>query len=273
MQLNFSTLGNVQTAEIVEVFNKSFADYFVKIELNKKSLGDKIRTENIILESSVGVFFENKLVGFILIGIENEVAYNGGTGVLPKFRGNSLTLKMYEFILPKLKNQGISFHQLEVITENFPAIKTYEKIGFQKLRTLACFKGKIDISKKNRKVKIKVLEEIDENLFVSFWNSQPSWQNSISAINRTKNQHKIISAFYENELVGYLIYTENGRIKQFAVSKEFRHLGIGKTLFAKLDQKEIIITNIDKNDSETIYFLQKTGLSIFLEQFEMKILF
>lgn len=270
MQFQISTLKKVKNAEIVEVFNSAFADYFVKIELTEKSLADKILAENLILEKSVGAFIENKLVGFILLGIENGVAYNGGTGVIPKARGNNLTGKMYEFILPKLNAESVYLHQLEVVTENFSAIEIYEKIGFEKLRTLVCFKGKITISKINRDIEIKYLEEIDETLFPQFWSSNPSWQNSISAINRTKYLHKIVGAFYENNLVGYLIYTETGRIKQFAVKKEFRRLGIVQTLFAQLNNQEIIITNVDKNDGETISFLEKIGLNLFLEQFEMK---
>lgn len=267
----FRTLENIKKAELINVFNSAFADYFVKIELNVKTLADKFLAENIALENSVGAFFENKLVGFILIGIESKSSYNAGTGVLPEFRGNHLTEKMYDFILPKLKFQHIANQQLEVITENFSAIKTYEKSGFKKLRTLACFKGKIAISKLNNDVEMKEISEIDEPLFSSFWNSQPSWQNSFSAIKRTKNLHKIVGAFVRKTLVGYLVYTESGRVKQCAVHKDFRNSGIGQTLFAELNQKEIIITNVDKNDSETILFLEKIGLELFLEQFEMKL--
>jgi ribosomal protein S18 acetylase RimI-like enzyme len=269
MQFQISTLENVKFAELTEVFNAAFADYFVKIRLDEKSLADKIQAENTVLSKSVGAFFEEKLVGFILLGIENEIAYNGGTGVLPEFRGHALTKQMYEFILPKLKAEGICRHQLEVITENLPAIKTYEKIGFRTVRTLACFKGKIAAENLNQKIEIKVLNEIDEEVFPTFWNSNPSWQNFLSAVKRTKNLHKIIGAFCENKLVGYLIYTETERVKQFGIDKNFRHSGIGRTLFAKLNNKEIIITNIDKNDSETVSFLEKIGLTVFVEQFEM----
>lgn len=270
MQFQITTLEKVKNAEIAEVFNSAFADYFVKIELTEKNLADKILTENIVLEKSVGAFLDGKLVGFILLGIENKTAYNSGTGVIPNARGNNLTGKMYDFILPKLKAEDVYSQQLEVVTENFSAIKIYEKIGFEKLRTLACFKGKITISKNHQDIEIKDLDEIDETLFSQFWNSKPSWQNSLSAIKRTKHLHKIIGAFYENILVGYLIYTENGRIKQFAVKKDFRHLGIGQTLLAQLNNQEIIITNVDKSDYETMSFLEKIGLKIFLEQFEMK---
>lgn len=269
----FRTLENIKKDELIKVFNSSFADYFVKIKLNPQTLSDKILAENIDLENSVGAFFEDKLVGFILQGIECKNSYNAGTGVLHEFRGNQLTSKMYEFILPKLNSLGIKNQQLEVITQNISAINIYQKTGFEIVRNLVCLGGKVKAEKVNNEVELKPLQKIDEPLLSAFWDSQPSWQNSLSAIQRTINQHKILAAFFQNELVGYLIYSKNGRIKQFTVKKEFRYQGIGQTLFAQLNNLEFIITNIDKNDFETISFLQKIGLSIFLEQFEMKLNF
>ena len=276
-EFQFKTLENVEKAELAKVFNSAFADYFIKIEINEKNLSDKILTENIILEKSVGTFLNGRLVGFILIGIDEfngrKTAYNGGTGVLPEFRGNNLTSRMYQFILPQIIAENIYFQRLEVVTENIPAIKVYQKVGYKKTKTLVCFKGKINISKINNEVELKFLDEVDEKIFSQFWNTQPSWQNSISALKRTKHLNKIAGAFHHSGLVGYIIFTESGRIKQFAVKPDFRHSGIGQTLFAfvksELNNREILIVNVSKEDQITISFLEKMGLDLFLEQFEM----
>jgi ribosomal protein S18 acetylase RimI-like enzyme len=277
MQFQISTLENVKFAELTEVFNSAFADYFIEISLNEQSLAKKICAENIILAKSVGAVFDGNLVGFILIGLENKTAYNGGTGVLPEFRGHALTKQMYEFILPKLKAEGICRHQLEVITENLPAIKTYEKIGFRTVRTLACFKGRIAVSQINKTVEIKSLDGIDAQTAAPFWNSKPSWQNSVSAIKRAENPPEILGAFLGSELVGYLVFTKKGFVKQFAVKKDFRRSRIAQTLFARakndLDDREIVINNLDKSDRETVSFLSQIGLKAFLEQFEMQMVF
>ncbi len=277
MHFHFSNLENVNTAELVEIFNSAFSDYFVKIEFNEKSFLEKIATENILLEKSAGAFAGDKLVGFILIGIDEiegrKTSYNGGTGVVSDFRGNQLTNQMYDLVLTKLKAENIYFQQLEVIKENRAAIRIYEKIGFQTSRTLACFRGHISPSKINKDLELKVLSEINDQLFPQFWNAKPSWQNSLSAIGRTKNRPKIVGAFGQNKLVGYIIYTENGRIKQFAVKKDSRHSGVAQTLFtfirSELKDKEILINNVEKDDRETVSFLEKIGLTLYLEQFEM----
>ncbi len=271
------TLENVKSGEVIKILNAAFADYFVKIELTEKTFAEKTLLENIVLEKSAGAFEKGKLVGFILLGTDdwlgNKTAYNAGTGVLAEFRGNNLTSKMYEFILPSLKSEGIHFHQLEVITKNLAALKTYQKIGFETVRTLTCLRGIAAPNQINRNIELRILDEISEQLFPQFWNSQPSWQNSLAALRRTKDLYKIIGAFDNSELAGYIIYSDNGRVKQFGVRKDCRHSGIAQTLFGfiqrELNEKEMIITNIDKTDRQTILFLKRLGLNLYLEQFEM----
>lgn len=279
MPLQLSTLENVNLPELVEVFNAAFADYFVKIRFTEQSLTEKITAENIFLEKSVGVFADGKLAGFILIGIDdfdgNKTAYNSGTGVRPEFRGNNLSAQMYDFILPQLESEGIYSHLLEVIVQNHPAIRVYEKAGFRKTRVLGCFKGSINSPEINKNIEINILDEIDRELFSQFGDTLPSWQNSIPAIERTLNLHRTAGAFDGENLVGYIVYTESGRIKQLAVKKDFRHQGIARTLFAfvksNLNDPEILITNIDEDSPGIISFLEKIGLNLFLEQFEMRL--
>lgn len=278
MQFRFSTLENVKTAELLDAFNAAFADYFIKIEFDEKALASKLAAENLSLKTSVGAFFEDKLAGFILLGIDDfggrKTAYNGGTGVVPEFRGNALTEKMYDFILPILKKAGAQVQLLEVVTKNIAALKTYEKIGFRAVRPLSCFQGKIAPSEINKNLELKFLDDIDARRIKPFWNSPPGWQNSLSAIRRARHKHKIIGAFDRSIPIGYIAFTQSGRVKQFGVKKDFRHKGVAQTLFARLKNeigdKELTVNNIDKTDAETIAFLNKTGLKIYLEQFEMR---
>ncbi|MGB1041677.1 MAG: GNAT family N-acetyltransferase, partial [Flavobacteriales bacterium] len=124
------TLKSVSQQEVLSVFNKSFSDYFVSLQLSEKQFFEKLISNNIDFSLSVGAFENNKLVGFILHGVNAKSVYNSGTGVIPKRRGFGLTIRMYKFILPILKSNQISKVVLEVITENIQAIKSYKKVGF-----------------------------------------------------------------------------------------------------------------------------------------------
>src|SRR5690606_11050066 len=128
--MKIQTLRAATTAEIAETFNLAFSDYLVPIHLSETDLKAKMVAENTKLDYSAGVFSDGKLVGFILIGIDGDTAYNGGTGVVAAYRGQNLTRKMYDFLFPILSEKGIVNHHLEVITENKKALPVYQKIGF-----------------------------------------------------------------------------------------------------------------------------------------------
>ncbi|WP_242499304.1 GNAT family N-acetyltransferase [Flavobacterium sp. 140616W15] len=153
------TLENIEIDSIVEVLNLSFSDYIVPFKLNSEQLEAKIIAENIKLDLSIGVLSSGKLVGFMLHAI-NEldgqlIAYNGATGVIPGYRGQGLVAKMYDYLLPKLKDLDVKEMILEVIVGNNAAIRAYEKMNYKVHRTLNCYGGSIGISNKKVLLQLK----------------------------------------------------------------------------------------------------------------------
>lgn len=140
--VEIKTLSKISSPELLDCFNLAFSDYLIPMKLTLEQLETKLKTENINREVSVGAFKEKKLVGFVLHGDRNfgkiRRAYNGGTGVIPAERGHGLTKRMYDFILPILESNAFEEVVLEVISNNIPAIKSYQKIGFKPIRNLSC---------------------------------------------------------------------------------------------------------------------------------------
>ena len=276
--MTIHTLESISIQELTSAFNSSFEGYFIPIQLNETVLLDKIKAENIFLEYSVGVSINNQLVAFILVGIDSKnnqmLSYNAGTGVIPEFRGQHLPQKMYDYLLPLLHKNNIRNHYLEVITQNQKALKIYESIGYQITKKVTCFKGKINEPKQLFEYQIFEFDFVSESTIQSFWNHQPTYQNTLSSINRNKNAHTFLGVFSENGLLAYVIYANsNARVKQFGVDKNYRKSSLGHHLFYEVQKanptQEISLINIDSNDTETITFLQKIGLSTTVEQFEM----
>ncbi len=276
--MEIKSLKNTEINELVTVFNESFSDYIVPFKITKEQLENKIKSDNIKLEFSIGAFENNKLIGFILHGFNfingNKIAYNAGTGVIPKKRGNKITFKLLEHIIPKLKEQNVTKIKIEIITENEIAFRTYKKIGFEIIRELNCYKGQIK-SKIESKFKILPLKNYDWELLKSFWDWNPTWQNSISSAENTSYLSTAIGAFDSNLLIGYLIYNPNSnRIQQFAVNKEHRNQGVGKQLFqyiSRENEKEFSTINIDTNSINTNDFLLSLGLDVYIKQYEMEL--
>ncbi len=277
--MEIRTLAGISAKEISECFNKAFSDYAVPLNFSAEELKNKMINDGVDLQLSSGAFHNGKLIGFVLHGIGyvngKKYAYNGGTGVIPEARGQSLTRNLYEFITPKLKDQDINSCVLEVIDSNKPAIFTYQKIGFDKTRNLSCYRG--FIKKEKRIPSISIGENLSPNWesIKEFWDWSPTWQNSQEAVERSCEKLKTITIERSGNRFGYLIYDPtSGKVIQFAVKKEFRNQGFGTLLFSELTkrlQKEIIIINIDSQDLNTLSFLGSIGLKPYIDQYEMKL--
>jgi len=277
--MQFKTLENTSIAELLHVFNEAFSDYPIPMHLTKEQLINKVVAESIKKEFSAGAFEGDKLVGFILHGVNisdgNKIAYNAGTGVIPDKRGNKITSKLHEFILPILKKNQVNQIRLEVLSENTPAINTYTSIGFKKKRILNCYKGSLSELGSNADSSVQYLYQPDWKLLQSFWDWTPSWQNSISAVNNSWSQLDTIGLFAHDKLVGYIIFNPKiNKILQFSIDKSQRKNGFGKQLlnyFALNKSKTVSILNVDDRSIESNSFLLSSGLNIFAKQNEMEI--
>jgi ribosomal protein S18 acetylase RimI-like enzyme len=277
--MQIKTLKGITEEVIVNTFNLSFSDYFIPFHLTLEQLSSKMKADKINLDLSVGVVEDEKLIAFILHGMDfvngEKVIYNGGTGVIPEKRGKGLTKQMYEFILPLLKKQKIDYLLLEVISENIQAIKSYQKAGYKTQRELKCYKGQVNITNKSSKVEIKKTLDYDWKIFQTFWDSTPTWQNSIHVLNKLQASNELIGAYIQGKLVAYLIYNpKNKRTHQIAVNKNFRQRKIASTLVDFVAQKQgsnLSIINVDKSAKSFHEFLLKIGLEESVEQIEMKL--
>ena len=207
--MTISTLERTPLAEIVSVFNQSFADYRIKIQFTESSLKQKIARENISLQYSVGAFDQGKLVGFILNGYDyldqQRAVYNAGTGVVPSYRGQQLTKQLYDYLLPVFKKGKIDRGLLEVLDSNSTAIHIYLKLGYRINRDLTCYEGVVHFDKLPNIDQgiLKVLSLLDWGQVSKYWNTLPTWQNSVGAIQRTQDDYKMVGVLIKEHLAGY----------------------------------------------------------------------
>ena len=277
--MEIKTLRGVNTKDILNVFNESFSDYFIPIQLSEEQLTSKMLADKVNHDISLGFFENGDLIAFILHGFDKinseKIIYNGGTGVIPKKRGSGLTKQMYHFILPLLREKGIDKLLLEVITKNTQAIKSYEKSGYKLERELVCYQGELSISNTNNNLEIKKIQDYNWDLMESFWDISPTWQNSKNSVNELRDNNISLGAYVQKQLVGYIIYNPtNKRLQQIAINKNFRRRKIASTLLCKLINeygRTLSIINVDKSLKSVNNFLEKIGFEKNIEQLEMKL--
>lgn len=261
---------------LLGAINTAFADYIVPYQLNKEQLMAKIASENIQMEKSVGIFAEGNLIAFMMHGVReqngNKVIYNAGTGVLPEYRGQGLVSKMYDYILPYLKECQVKKIVLEVIETNQSAIRAYEKNGFSIKRKLLCFAGRIQTNVDSNIASIQIIDNLSFDVFESFWDVRPSWQSDSPSMDILKPE--ALGAFVKNELIGYLFFNlANRRLYQIAISPAYRRKGVGTQLLASIQQQiteeKVQLNNVDEGAKNLILFLKRRGLTTVINQLEM----
>jgi ribosomal protein S18 acetylase RimI-like enzyme len=277
--LSYQTLAQTSDAEVLAVFNGAFADYQIPFHLSPEQYAARMNSDSLRLPISVGAFDEGRLVGIILHGdTQSEgrrIVYNGGTGVLPSYRGQGITAAMYAYILPLFKEQGVGKVQLEVIASNFPALKIYERVGFGKDRTMDCYKGTLALNVESKNNVVRKLENYHWPEMRAFWDIRPSWQNDVQAITNLGDTLDSYGYYEKETLLGYLIFNPRmRRIMQLAVHTEHRQRGIGRALVQQLASEhgpEVSIINVERSSPPICSFLAAVGLHPFLEMYEMSL--
>jgi ribosomal protein S18 acetylase RimI-like enzyme len=181
--------------------------------------------------------------------------------------------ELFDVLVPRLKERGITQYLLEVLISNERAVSLYRKLGFEEVRKLAVLRSIEPLKSLDdvKGVSLRRMEEPDWDVFCSYWDGEPSWQNSMDAVKRARSQCEIVGAFVDENCVGYgIVFKPSGIVMQLAVAPEFRRRGIGRRILAVLSGNEILKTNnVDEELTGTLAFYKNCGFEIGLRQFEM----
>ena len=278
--ISISTLSHLTPEQLIPAFNQAFADYIVPVNLTPLFFRQKVIQENLRLEFSTGTFDNGRLVGLMLHGIGEmngePVAYNGGTGVIPEYRGRHLVERMYSFLKPRLETAGIRRLLLEVIDTNERAIRAYRRVGFRELRALDCFKGELKgpALKPGPDYNVTVRPGLPWEELPSFWNYRPTWQHSLDAARRGQGFMQYVAVEEKGRLRAYgIMIPGSGRIVQYGVHPGYRGMGLGRLVFhhfAQLGNPCLTVLNISREEEQSQRFLRRIGFVRYLGQYEME---
>lgn len=278
--MQFHSLVSVELKDLVATFNNAFAEYYVPVQVTPETLAIKLQSEGTDLRVSVGAFSNGQLVGFILHGIDDlngrRTAYNGGTGVLPAFRGQALTQRMYAAILPHLRTAGIAYTQLEVMVQNAAARRCYAAVGFTHLRGLKFYQQTETLVWHTPPFEISNLSNLTDWPIAAWHDWQPTWQHSIATVQRANHHVMRIGCRVAGQMAAYAVFNpRTGRILQLAVAPPFRRQKLGTALLHHIGQtcsKPLSVLNVEDSAAATCAFLEQTGFVSTMGQVELGML-
>ena len=258
---------------IMEAFYRAFEHYYVSFPRNNDIFHRRFEAAMVDYSYSFGVYQDDRLVGFILHAIDErggkKIAFNAGTGVVAECRGQRLVQAMYDFGLPRFKKLGVEQLQLEVITENIPAINVYLQVGFKIRRFLKCYKGSVHVATAQP---LSMSQIAKEDFDWSQTNQeQYSWENQQQSIQHGEYDYYVLED-EEGKMAAYLIINPvSGYIPQCDVL--IQEAGIWEQLLNTIAQlsDQVKINNIDSKLKEKADRIEASGLHHYLDQFEMSV--
>lgn len=246
-------------------FLSAFSDYSVPLQLSKLDFLELLRRRGYVPELSCGVFDEDELVAFTLTAACAGRAYDTGTGVVPTHRGRGLGSRLLDATIDLLRNAGYTHYRLEVIESNEPAVMLYLRNGFAITRELQCW----SYDSAAPHVMFPVLRHPDWGTLQSWWDVEPSWQNSTHSLHRAGDRFAVVG-----DAAAYcVVFPSTGDVPQLAVHPAARRQGRGRKLLdtaAALAGKPLRIINVDAHDPALDAFLSAAGAQRTVRQLEME---
>ena len=243
-------------------FIAAFSDYVVPLSPTREQLLEMFTRRGWVPEASIAAFDDDQLVAFTLNGVEKNRAYDTGTGVVPTHRHHGLGREVMRACYPLLREHGCCEYVLEVLEANERAYALYLAEGFVVSRGLQCWKFEspsLLVSKSPRR---------DFGDVTSWWDVEPSWQNSSASVSRSKDEHVLLG----NDDGYVVVFPNTGDVPQLAVRPEARRQGLGTRLLhaaAEFAGKPLRIMNVDERDAGIAAFLERVGATRFVRQLEM----
>ena len=215
------------------------------------------------------------MVGFCLNALgqwqEKQTAYDGGAAVIPEYRGRGVAKEMFAFLMPRLKEAGVSQYLLEVRVEH-PAATLYRKLGFVETRRLAMF----DQSHKNAQEhkRIRRQHQTCETPGLAIISNVLGWISIVAEFDRSRRKghrepHNQCLRM-NNECVSYgVVFVPSANLMQ----QPSRHSTAGKESAQRFSRhsgsQNLSRSTTSTKNSNPLAFYEANGYKQVLEQFEM----
>lgn len=266
----FKTLETTKSEQIFQALKLSFADYYLPLSGDFSEHQERWKMAGVDLALSYGAFDHDELLGFVLVACQGKDAFNLATGVIPEARGQAITRKIFEHLIPQLKTKGLRQITLEVIDQNKTAIKVYTDAGFKIQRSLFSFSGTphIHLPVKSGSYAIKPYALKREHLMLSIFPS--GFEQSFDVLTRQKEKIELHELRENSELRAFALFNPSrmnllylGGVNELSLATLLTEM--------KLDGERWGMINVDAKNKMLTQIFSSIGLNHYLTQFEMRL--
>ncbi|MEI5906796.1 GNAT family N-acetyltransferase [Bacillus spongiae] len=282
-------LSECSLQEAVLAWNRGFTYYFADVQMTIDHFLKRLVQEELSPDLSIIAFDGEEPIGIILSGIREingrKMAWNGGTGVAPTYRGKGIGKELLKEVLAIYREEGVDISTLEAIDENEHAIHLYEKFGYvvEDRLLLLVQEGSMDATRfgnhQSGYTYTKILPQELPNL--SIYKNMKGWQTQFNSV----KEGEVLIAADQNTEVGYALYKRHFNTEGKHVSTTLYQCEVGENrhdhdditaslltqIYAPLEQNIKRNTmNLSATNQSAVSLLYKAGFKKHIEQVWMK---
>jgi ribosomal protein S18 acetylase RimI-like enzyme len=123
-------------AELAEIFNAGYEDYYTPFSLDEAAFRYMSSIWDDDLDASQVALVDGEAAGICKLAVRGERGWIAGVGVAVPHRGKGVGEALMHAVLDEARSRGLREVWLEVLVQNVPAIRLYEKLGFEHVREL-----------------------------------------------------------------------------------------------------------------------------------------
>jgi GNAT superfamily N-acetyltransferase len=136
MKLDTKPASDYPTPDLVKYLNLSFENYLVPIRFNDSQFLTMLRKDSVDLTSSRVLTVNGHPSGLALIARRGWTSRLAAMGIAREIRGKGLSASFMEKLIHEARQRGDREMVLEVIEQNEPAVRLYQRCRFQIVRRL-----------------------------------------------------------------------------------------------------------------------------------------
>jgi len=141
MNLKLKSALDFPIDRLAQIMNAGFEDYLVPIQLTSERMARLLLMDGIDLQLSQIAIQQDEPVGLSFIAQRGWTSRLAAMGIAREARGTGIGTRLMEHLVDAAKKRGNRTMVLEVIEQNEPAVKLYQKMGFTIKSRLIGFSG------------------------------------------------------------------------------------------------------------------------------------
>jgi ribosomal protein S18 acetylase RimI-like enzyme len=137
-------------AELARIFNAGYEAYYTPFTLDEAAFRAMSTMWDDDLDASRIAVVDGEPAGICKLAIRGDEGWIAGVGVGVPYRGSGVGRALMDGVIAEAKARRLRRIWLEVLVQNEPAIRLYEKLGFEHVRDLEIWTLEKLVSQKHK---------------------------------------------------------------------------------------------------------------------------